>query len=611
MAKLARRSIRCSLVAPLLALAACGDNTAVVIQVVARPGVHDQLRRFDERVVDHLLVSFTNEAENLQQVLSPKAGKTIFNAGAQQTTIFSLQAPGRSGDASIVVEARNSDNRVLGDGATTVAIQPDQTVEESVTLLPTDFQVNSTFKKGSQIFSTGPTGRQVASDAAGNFVVLFEDLECPHQRCDIFGRLFDASGMPRTNAENDDAEDFIVNPASVSYDHPAVAMHPDGRFVAVWIHLSDGEVYARSFQADGQGNDEVLLSDPDHEAFSPDVAVLDDGNFVAVWAEAIDASTYKIIGRLIGADGQPLAAAFDVSIAVPKPAWLVSGSSYPWIARIPVAVAGGPSGGFMVVWRETCASGSECWNIRGRGYGAAGAQLGISKDIATKKTNAVGGFDLARQGNSGYVIVWDDELAETSETEGRNIRLRRVAAGGEWLTESEYTFNTTTDGDQRDPAIAVRADGPLLVAWSSEDTTHDPNGGVRGRRMLANGLPVGADMALNTTMPDSQNEPSVAAVGQDAFVVVFQDASQAGPDTLSSGIRARVLYPDFGSADGQIGARCDTVSCATGLVCDNTTISGRSERRCIVSCNAEGDPCPHGGRCLKLAAEMSYRCIYP
>jgi hypothetical protein len=199
---------------------------------------------------------------------------------------------------------------------------------------------------------------------------------------------------------------------------------------------------------------------------------------------------------------------------------------------------------------------------------------------------------------TGYAIAWSDNIGGSSR-----IRIRRVDFNGAPLQagELEHTLSTSS-GNHTNPAIAMRGDGSLLCIWASDNTTLDPDGGIRGRKLLKNLLAVGEDFAVNTTTTAKQEAPSLTAFpDSESFVTVFVDASREYPDRFDTGIRARLLYPDYDVVDGQIGSRCNEESgltCAENMSCQNT----KAGQRCVMRCTTPGKACESGGVCKKLSA---------
>lgn len=114
-------------------------------------------------------------------------------------------------------------------------------------------------------------------------------------------------------------------------------------------------------------------------------------------------------------------------------------------------------------------------------------------------------------------------------------------------------ISTTATDAQDYPAAAVAPDGTTLVVFHDRSPVGgDPTdtGDIRGRFVAPDGSVVGAnDFVINTTTARTQERPDVAVSSDGTFLVVWQDASRAPPDTSVSAIRARRLER-VGSAPG-------------------------------------------------------------
>lgn len=86
-----------------------------------------------------------------------------------------------------------------------------------------------------------PHGPDVASDPAGNFVVVWEDPDYPGYGA--FGRRFGSNGAPL-------GAQFQVNVGSAYYVQSAVSMDPGGNFVVVWMEYYD-RILARRYDSTG------------------------------------------------------------------------------------------------------------------------------------------------------------------------------------------------------------------------------------------------------------------------------------------------------------------------------------------------------------------------
>src|SRR6185295_9897914 len=128
--------------------------------------------------------------------------------------------------------------------------------------------------------TSGQAPPDVATDASGNFVVVWEGRNQDGTFASIFGQRFAASGT-RVGSE------FEINSYTTdSQRFPSVASDANGNFVVVW--MSDGEdgsgygVFGRRFAASGAalgGEFQVNSFTTGNQRF-PTVASDPNGNFV-------------------------------------------------------------------------------------------------------------------------------------------------------------------------------------------------------------------------------------------------------------------------------------------------------------------------------------------
>lgn len=129
-----------------------------------------------------------------------------------------------------------------------------------------------------------PPQADIASDGAGNFVVVWAVPHSGGAPAGIFARRFNASGAPRGAA-------FQVGPGGSGHDTaPAVDMDSSGRFAVAWQREDDGSgpgIVARAFDAAGAPRSgEILVnSRTAGDQLYPDVAVQGGGRFLVVWQD--------------------------------------------------------------------------------------------------------------------------------------------------------------------------------------------------------------------------------------------------------------------------------------------------------------------------------------
>jgi len=113
----------------------------------------------------------------------------------------------------------------------------------------------------------------------------------------------------------------------------------------------------------------------------------------------------------------------------------------------------------------------------------------------------------------------------------------------------EFQVNTWTSGDQKNPGVAMDADGDFVIAWQSrgqDDSMDSSSFGIYAQRYHANGLVNGSEFPVNTNTTDSQISPVVAMDADGDFVIVWQSWYQDGSDW---GIYAQ-LYKSDGTTVG-------------------------------------------------------------
>jgi hypothetical protein len=191
----------------------------------------------------------------------------------------------------------------------------------------------------------------VAADAAGDFVVVWDDYQYPGPPYGLLiqGRRFAASGTPRGGQ-------YQVSDITAGYSYelrPSVAAGADGDFVVVW-QAYDGygarygyQIHGRQFGADGTPGDQFKVSSRTTGfayEWEASVAASADSDFVVVWREYQYPGPPEgvlIQSRRFASDGTPSGDQFQVSDTT---------TGYNW-ERDP-AVAVDASGDFVVVWRD-------------------------------------------------------------------------------------------------------------------------------------------------------------------------------------------------------------------------------------------------------------------
>ncbi len=442
----------------------------------------------------------------------------------------------------------------------------------------TAFVINST-TLGNQ------TNPDVAMDAAGNSVVVWESADQDGDGHGIFAQRFDLLGNPV-------GTEFPVNSENEGHQRqPAVAMNADtGEFVVVWQGPdgSDGGIFGQRFLADGTKNGEEfpVNAETNLAQVSPAVSMNAAGEFAVAWV-----SDHNIANDPIDSEKSIFVQWYDADGISVGNEQLVHSVQEVFVAQEFPDVAIDANGDMIVVWQSITQDGG-AWGVYGRQVTKDKILIGIeefrinqttaeNQRRATVVSDPAGNFTvswqsdlqdqsataiISRQYNADgtaetdemivntwelgpqilpvmamtpvgdYGIFWDGQ--GLSRTEGIHGRIYEegyvpppphisVAPVGDQFLVSE-----TGGLEQSFPAVAVvEASGNYVAAWTSfEQPEKDESGlGVYAQQFQANGTPIGNAFLVNATYTtDDQTNPAVAVDDQGNFVVVWQSLDQDG-----------------------------------------------------------------------------------
>jgi hypothetical protein len=285
------------------------------------------------------------------------------------------------------------------------------------TLVGGEFQVN--------VYTTGYQRHSaVVVDGNGNFVVVWHSLGQDGSGYGVFGRRFDASGVPLGN-------DFSVNTSTMGgQGYPVVASLAGGGFVVVWTSdTGDGSgsgVFGRRFNAAGVGQAsefQVNSYTTDFQA-APSIASDASGNFVVVWTGGggQDGNYAGVFGQRFSAVGVAQGSEFRVNSHT-------TGNQYA------AAVASGADGDFVVVWQGPGASDAS--GVVGQRFNASGVPQGAEFQVNATTAGFQGAAAVAADGSGNFVVVWISPGQDgSSAASSASASTRRARA---WATSSGST----------------------------------------------------------------------------------------------------------------------------------------------------------------------------
>jgi hypothetical protein len=190
-------------------------------------------------------------------------------------------------------------------------------------------------------------------------------------------------------------------------------------------------------------------------------------------------------------------------------------------------------GSFVTAWEDDASSsdGSGNLDVLIRGFGDCAcesfADLAVSGDTSGDQREPA----IAVASSGDFVVAWADD---TDDNGYYQIHARGFHADG---TErfAEITVNDVSDGQQRDPAVAVAPSGDFVVAWE-DDRDRDDDKQIRVRGFDASGSEIFSDRSVHDDDIGTRINPSVGIDASGSFVVTWQDD---GDDNGSYQIHAR------------------------------------------------------------------------
>ncbi len=140
-------------------------------------------------------------------------------------------------------------------------------------------------------------------------------------------------------------------------------------------------------------------------------------------------------------------------------------------------------------------------------------------------------------GDGGFVVVWSG----TDDGFYGGITGRRLAADGSPIG-ADFQINTVTTLFQFAATAATGADDRFIVTWASGELTAGGESEIAARVFDSTGTPLGPDeVQVNAFTTGKQSAPAVSSAEDGSFVVVWKSPVYGYPDYE---IRARRLAAD-------------------------------------------------------------------
>lgn len=179
------------------------------------------------------------------------------------------------------------------------------------------------------------------------------------------------------------------------------------------------------------------------------------------------------------------------------------------------------SGGFLA-WQDAAIDGDGLGIAAVRVSPGGASVAGSSFRVNETTTGDQEAPSVAALASGGAVVVWQGGQQGFQRVFGRFF-----AADGRPIT-GDIAISAGNGRHQIDPALAVLADGSVVVAWSSYRQDQSFSYDVFARRLSAAGAPLGDEFRVNATAGLNRRSPAVAATTDGGFLVAWITERQAG-----------------------------------------------------------------------------------
>jgi len=433
-----------------------------------------------------------------------------------------------------------------------------------------EFQVN-TYADGGQVSSS------VTALSNGGFVVVWQTAALGNSTSDVRGQQYDSNGNPV-------GEEFIVNTHTDDMQNsPTAIALSDGSFVVSWqSYRQEGSrdygIYGQLYNSSGNpiGDEFHVNTYTDGSQTNPKIIALPNQKFAIIWnSEGKDGNGKGIYGQRYDSSGNRIGTEFqlDTEPRAKEVAQLTNGdlilalsdlyngqdssgkgvfaqrfgiptsNQAPTLTSVSNLTGATESTPFKITYEDLVNAADEGDADGDDIYFQINSLLSgtLTKDgklVQPEKTTLAPTEELIwipdKVGESVQAFTINafdgkDKSADAVEVaiavnDPPTIESKTYAKTG-----SAFQINTYTDSHQKNPSIATLLDESFVVIWESE-LQDGSNTGIYGQRYDSKGDPLGNEFQINTFTNSTQGNPSIAALDDGGFVVVWESDYQDGSD---------------------------------------------------------------------------------
>ena len=363
---------------------------------------------------------------------------------------------------------------------------------------------SSTFLEGGLPTAVATGEPSIAMDSSGNYVVVWVSNGQDGSGQGIYAQRYNSAGVPQ-------GSEFRVNTtAAGDQNAPAVAMRGStGDFVVTWqSNGQDGSgwgIYAKRFNAAGvaQGSEFLVnWTSTVGDQITPAIGMDGAGNFAIAWSRF--GTSWGVYAQRYDAAGVRQGNPFVVNTST--------------IGDQVAPVVGMDAAGNYTIGWSSYNPLVLSWAIYAQRYQAGTSTKNGSEILINQTTAGDQKLTSAAMTPDGKLLfVWTSQGQDGS---GQGVYARRYGSNGAALS-NEFRVNTTTAGDQTNPSVAWDTYGNFYFTWQSYNQDAASSWGIYGQQYTSTGAAVEGEFLVNSTTAGDQKNPAMVMDGMGHLVVVW------------------------------------------------------------------------------------------
>ncbi len=345
---------------------------------------------------------------------------------------------------------------------------------------------------------------------------------------------------------------------------PAITSLSDGRFFVVWSEQSNlfpsdsGNLYGKFLHPDGtESGGAILIATNGNRDHQVDCAELDNGKIAVSWG-AVVSGEISIFFRILNPDQTFYTEPFRVES---------NSKAEGGRSQRNMVIAPMNNGEFAVAWLDTF----QVFTPTGRVFFRVFNSEGEAKTNDVLVVSSLSGDPwIAFSRLSSRLLI---SYTRTSSSSVQDVLGRLFSAEGQALTGALSI--STASAANRGAVFTALSDGNWIVVWTQKPSRLSPESetNVVGQLLGADGAKVGPELIINSFIQGPQQHPSVVALEDGGFLVVWSSLQSSS----SASLDRNLFIQRFNSNGEKIGSE----SLITPLIPNRIGVLVGSEDRLI------------------------------